>query len=202
MSYELNTIYHCFNQGNNRQKIFFKRENYLFFLQKMRTHLLPVADVLAYCLMPNHFHWLIRLKEEGIELTSSKNPNIKRSENIYQQQISQSIAILLRSYARAINVQEDRSGSLFRDKTKLKTGEKGFSEFVTIEGKYRKFFFDDRLEYARACFKYIHENPTDADLVSEIVDWEFSSAKDYVGLRNGTMCNKELAEELNIISNL
>lgn len=199
MSYQLNTVYHCFNQGNNRQKIFFKRENFLFSLKKMRTHLLPVADILAYCLMPNHFHWLIRLKKEGVELTSIKNPNINRSKNIYQQQISQSIAILLRSYTRAINKQEDSSGSLFREKTKLKNGEKGFSEFITVEGKYRKFFFNDGLEYARACFKYIHENPVDADLVLKSTDWEFSSAKDYAGIRNGTMCNKILTDKLNII---
>ncbi len=86
MTYELNTIYHCFNQGNNRQEIFFKRENYLFFLEKMRTHLHPVADVLSYCLMPNHFHWLIMLKEKGIEDTGIKNPNIIRSDKKNQQQ--------------------------------------------------------------------------------------------------------------------
>ena len=198
MTYELNTIYHCFNQGNNRQEIFYTRENYLFFLEKMRTHLHPVADILSYCLMPNHFHWLIMLKEKGIEDTGIKNPNIIRSDKKNQQQISQSIAILLRSYTRAVNKQEHRSGSLFRHKTKLKNGKNGFSEFITIEGKYRKFFFKDGLEYARTCFNYIHENPQDADLVLKPSDWEYSSAQDYAGLRNGTLCNKQLAKDLEI----
>ena len=56
MQFQDGHIYHVFNQGNNHQKVFFNRENYLFFLQKIRTHILPHADILAWCLMPNHFH--------------------------------------------------------------------------------------------------------------------------------------------------
>ena len=59
MKYEPNQIYHLYNQGNNKEPIFFNKENYLFFLQKMRKHLHPYVDILCYCLMPNHFHWLI-----------------------------------------------------------------------------------------------------------------------------------------------
>lgn len=59
MQFEPNVIYHIYNQGNNRQVVFHKREHYLFFLRKMRSYLLPYGDLLAYCLMPNHFHWLL-----------------------------------------------------------------------------------------------------------------------------------------------
>ena len=63
MLLETNHIYHIYNQGNNKQKIFFREDNYLFFLQKMKTHLLPYADIMAWCLMPNHFHWMIYVRE-------------------------------------------------------------------------------------------------------------------------------------------
>ncbi|MFZ4414303.1 MAG: hypothetical protein ACOYOV_14565, partial [Bacteroidales bacterium] len=63
MQFEQGHIYHIYNQGNNKQHIFFKRENYLFFLQKIRKHILPYADVLAWCLMPNHFHLLVYVKD-------------------------------------------------------------------------------------------------------------------------------------------
>jgi len=59
MHFEIGHIYHINNQGNNRQRIFFKRENYLFFLEKIKNHVLPYADILAYCLMPNHFHLMV-----------------------------------------------------------------------------------------------------------------------------------------------
>jgi putative transposase len=55
--------YHVYNRGNNRAPIFFQRENYLYFLQAMKRHLLPGADILAYCLMPTHYHLMGRVKQ-------------------------------------------------------------------------------------------------------------------------------------------
>lgn len=55
-------LYHIYNQGNNRGKIFFIRGNYQFFLRKINQFILPYADVLAWCLMPNHFHLMIYVK--------------------------------------------------------------------------------------------------------------------------------------------
>ena len=43
---------------------------------------------------------------------------------------------------------------------------------------------------------YIHQNPMKANLVKKMEDWDYSSFKDYCGLRNGTLCNKELAVQL------
>lgn len=60
-------FYHVYNRGNNKQPIFFKDENYLFFLKKMREQLLPCSDIVAYCLTPNHFHLLIQANEQSIK---------------------------------------------------------------------------------------------------------------------------------------
>ena len=72
MYFESGGIYHIYNQGNNRQVIFYNRKNYLFFLRKIRTHILPFADILAWCLMPNHFHLMVEVKSvvnDGVTLT-------------------------------------------------------------------------------------------------------------------------------------
>ena len=61
-------IYHVFNRGNNLQTVFFIRENYLFFLDKIRKSILPHANILAWCLMPNHFHLMIEVVNERIEV--------------------------------------------------------------------------------------------------------------------------------------
>ena len=63
MNFESGNLYHIYNQGNNRQQLFFSRENYLFFLKKIKKHILPHADILAWCLMPNHFHLMIYVKD-------------------------------------------------------------------------------------------------------------------------------------------
>jgi REP element-mobilizing transposase RayT len=57
-----NHLYHIYNQGNNQQKTFLDRDDYLIFLRKVKKFLSPYADILAYCLMPNHFHFLCELK--------------------------------------------------------------------------------------------------------------------------------------------
>jgi len=71
--------YHIYNRGANRGAIFFERDHYLFFLRlfseklglrdfgnsKSTDHpLTPSVTVLAYCLMPNHYHFLVRLESE------------------------------------------------------------------------------------------------------------------------------------------
>ena len=57
------TFYHVYNRGNNGENIFYKKENYPYFLRKLDQYLSPYLDVFAYCLLPNHFHFLIKTKE-------------------------------------------------------------------------------------------------------------------------------------------
>lgn len=66
MSLQENKLYYFCKQGNNRQRIFFSRENHLYFLEKFRKYVLPHGQVLAYCLMPNHFHFLINTTKDSI----------------------------------------------------------------------------------------------------------------------------------------
>lgn len=47
MVFEFGNLYHIYNQGNNRQKIFYVRDNYLFFLNKVKRHVLPYSDIAA-----------------------------------------------------------------------------------------------------------------------------------------------------------
>lgn len=49
MQFFENELYHIYNRGNNKQKIFFKPENYLFFLKKVRKFFQPHCDILAWC---------------------------------------------------------------------------------------------------------------------------------------------------------
>ena len=90
-------------------------------------------------------------------------------------QVSDGIRKCLSNYAAAINKQQHTSGSLFRQKTK--------ADVVTKSST----------DYARNIFHYIHQNPLRAKLVTDLRNWEYSSYKDYIGLRNGTLINKEVA---------
>lgn len=108
MVFEEGHLYHLFNQGNNREQIFYSRENYLFFLNKIQQHILPHADILAWCLMPNHFHLMIYVNTVKIavagpadELRSSLNNSVddfeSSAELMKKRMFTDSIAIMLRS---------------------------------------------------------------------------------------------------------
>ncbi|MBC8343834.1 MAG: transposase [Bacteroidetes bacterium] len=54
--------YHIFNHANGPENLFVEEKNYIFFLDKYKLYITPLVHTIAYCLMPNHFHMLIRVK--------------------------------------------------------------------------------------------------------------------------------------------
>ena len=92
--------YHIYNRGNNRNKIFFEHENYLYFLKGMRRYLLPEADIIAYCLMPTHYHLMVRIK-----------PTSRFSLGMMRLSVS---------YTKAVNKAFERVGVLFQGSFKSK----------------------------------------------------------------------------------
>lgn len=171
MNFVQEEFYHLYNRGNNRQVIFFSERNYLFFLKKVREQLLPCSEIIAYCLMPNHFHFLVKATENGLKERSSFGGKP-------MQELAYRTGILLSSYSQAINKQNETTGSLFQQKTKAKI----LSEVNN----------GSRTSYFEQCFHYIHQNPVVARMVRNAGDWPYSSYPDYVGLRNGTLCAKEI----------
>lgn len=199
MKYKKGQIYHVFNQGNNRQVIFYENENYLYFLRKVRQYILPYADILCYCLMPNHFHFLIIPNQLASSPSNSVKPRLKleqlKGHDLdKQEKLSQNIGILLSSYTKAVNKKYQRSGSLFRGRTKVKDG--WVDDTLTVKNVNSPLFFRPENDYGCQCFHYIHQNPVKAKLVKKETDWIYSSAKDYAGLRNGTLCNQDLAKRI------
>jgi putative transposase len=219
MYFETGGIYHIYNQGNNRQAVFYNRENYLFFIRKIRHHILPFTDVLAWCLMPNHFHLMVEVKAVEVESLSPEfsegftlsealtNPLTNLSSEAIAKPgipvtLNHSIGVLLRSYTRAINAQENRTGSLFRKKTKaicLNEINGISSHWYTSFGVTFMKVDIPEYQYPQVCFNYIHSNPVKAGLVTRAEDWEFSSYIDLVGMRDGTLVNRGKVDELRLI---
>lgn len=198
MQFEQGHIYHIYNQGSNRQRIFFTEENYVFFLQKMKKYLLPYCDILAWCLMPNHFHWMVYVHSTGVDRTATdgvipNHPVSKKTRNL-----NDSIGILLRSYSRAIANQERRSGALFREATKAECLSLCDEVTPSFIGSYIKISNPEK-EYPQICFHYIHYNPVRAKLVKNPEDWKFSSFQDVAGIRNGQLINLQRISEFGLI---
>ena len=144
--------YHVYNRGVNHNNIFFHRRNWLFFLRRLGYYFKPeLADVVAYCLMPNHYHLLVHVHSDK-----------------FAQQVMHPFGI---SYAKAINKEQSREGRLF-------------------QGPFQAKLVDSN-DYLLHLTRYIHFNPVEAGFVVSPEEWEFSSYKDYIGLRQGKLPKPE-----------
>lgn len=99
--FQKGSYYHVYNRGNRKQNIFISPRDYERFLKRMKEYKNEFnITILGYCLMPNHFHFLLR-QDTDIPLTS----------------------FMLRlgtSYAKYFNIKYDQVGSLFQDRFKAK----------------------------------------------------------------------------------
>jgi REP element-mobilizing transposase RayT len=176
MHFSPNNIYHIYNQGNNRQTIFFNRQDYLLFMNLYKKLIHPTSDTISWCLMPNHFHFMIK--------TDDRCSTIFKQGGIFIDPVTNGFRKLLSSYARISNNQNQRTGSIFRQKTKSKC----LNDIIIKPGSIYQI-----QDYFINCFHYIHQNPFVAKLATRLEDWEFSSFIDYSGLRDGSLCQRELA---------
>lgn len=184
MHFEPEALYHIYNRSN--EIIFHSRDNYLYFLSKIRQQISPFSNILAWVLMPNHFHFLIQATNESCKnITEAHRPQI--------QVLSKNFGTVLSSYTQAINRRQNRRGKLFAHNTKAKNlndiaFENALSSWNHLAHK--------QPDYATTCFLYIHQNPVMAGLVPKLEDWEFSSFRDYAGFRNGKLVDYKLTKEI------
>lgn len=147
----LGAFYHVYNRANGSDKLFRRSDNYFYFLKKYCEYAHPLVKTYAYCLMPNHFHFLIQVREESeilkvMEEKKSKllNPNPNPFEDskpskglglephLFSKFISQQFSHFFNGYTQAFNKQQNRKGSLFMTpyKRKLIDSEKYWRELI------------------------------------------------------------------------
>lgn len=163
-------MYHIYNQGNNREKIFYDKSDYIEFFRAVKKYILPCCHITAYCLMPNHFHFQVYSQRKSAEKI--------RLGDIHPCRLSNGFRLLQSQYAQYFNEKYSRTGSLFRQKAKAKSLDYGKENYRLI------------------AFNYIHQNPVKHGLVRHMADWPFSSFGEYFGNSSRNLCNKKLAMTL------
>jgi len=150
--------YHIYNHANGSDNLFLNSENYRYFLQRYATFISPIADTFAYCLMPNHIHFLIRTKAEP-DLQKACQYKTQSSKILLEEDIpnylSREFASLFSSYSQAFNRQNGRKGSLFMPNFKRR--------LVETEGYFTQLVY------------YIHANPVHHGFVKDLSSWNYSS---------------------------
>lgn len=144
---EFGNYYHIYNRGINSENIFKENRNHEYFLNLYDKHINPIAETLAWCLLKNHFHLLVRIKtlEE-----------IQKNKNEFKKIIlHQSFGSLFNAYTKAINKGYNRHGALF---------ERPFK---------RKLIHNDT--YLKSVIKYIHYNPVNHGFCEHPIEYPWSS---------------------------
>lgn len=162
--------YHIFNQGNNREDIFMNNEDYQHFLDKLDVYIGTVADIYAWALLRNHFHLLVRIKEEGeigyfnSEHAKSDNPYLKW--NTYFPDLpdkrfkikpkpTEQFKHFFNAYSRWFNKRHGRVGALFQ------------KNYDRKEVSCERYFIN--------LIIYIHTNPIKHGFVENILDYPWTS---------------------------
>lgn len=94
--FEPGQFYHIYNSAVGKEKLFSSGDNYKFFLDRFHFYTREVLSVYSYCLLGNHFHFLIKIVDS--------TDNNEASEQLRKFFIS---------YSKSYNKQESRRGSLF-----------------------------------------------------------------------------------------
>ena len=174
-------FYHIYNHAVGNEYLYINSANYLYFLELFKKYLISYVDIYAYCLMPNHFHLVIKIKSEKdilaayFEKSPTRVSNPRRANDTVSLLISRQFSNLFNSYAQAFNKQNNRKGSLFLNRLKRKP--------------------IDTTEYLIKLIHYIHYNPMLANLCSEISYWNFSSYNAIVN-DSFTLVNRKSVLEL------
>ncbi len=183
--FEEGNFYHVYNRAVDRKPMFTEKGNYDFFMTRMEKYLIPYLDVYAFCLLDNHFHLLVKIKElqkdlkndsatlkelPTVELPTVELPNLKPASMI----VSAAFRKMFQSYAMAFNKQENRIGTLFQEPFKR--------NLINSE------------EYLFQLIHYIHFNPQKHGLVSDFRDYSYSSFPYYMIKKFGNWVHEEMYE--------
>ncbi len=163
---EIDKYYHIYNRGNNSGLLFYKEPNYSYFLKRYSDLLSEHVSTYAFCLLPNHFHLLIKPKTQDVS---------KQFRRMFQ------------SFALSINKQENRSGSLFT---------KYFRRILIKDDDYLKyliFYIHFNPEKHQICNDFSKYNNSSYQLLlsdsktilnrEEVFEW-FGSRQDFIDFHN------------------
>ncbi|MEI6815144.1 MAG: transposase [Bacteroidota bacterium] len=182
VSLQPDNCYHIYNHAVGNENIFRSDKNYQSFLAGFQKHIFPIADLLCYGLMKNHFHLVVRvrLSKEIIELINKTDIRFHPNKivEIPAEQIilflSQQFSNFFNSYAKAINKENYRRGALF---------ERAF---------HRKQVITD--EYLKRLIRYVHQNPVKDGFATKMDEWKYSSYNSIISLRPSLIVRDDVLE--------
>ncbi len=166
-------IYHYYHHAVGNDNLFFQERNYTYFLQKYAEHLHGIFETYCYCLLPNHFHFLVKVRQ----LSELEQPllHLNQSKMRLSDKLAHKVGSFQSAYAKAISKQEDRRGALFVQSF-------GRKEITTPN-------------YFRRAVHYIHKNAVHHGIVRDMGDWPHTSYHSYLSSKHSRLKREQVMDE-------
>ena len=160
-------FYHIYNRTNGNDLLFANSENQQFFLKKWHLYLNDYLDTYAYCLMSNHFHFVVKVKyvDDQFKMCVQKE-NTTAAQAFLLNKITVDAFLedqfkrFFSSYAKAFNKQQNRHGALFQP---------SFKRVQLIS-----------LAHVLDKIAYLHHNPLHHHMSAAYETWVHSSYTTYL----------------------
>lgn len=191
--------YHIYNHGNAGEKIFRCTDDYNRFLKLMDKYILSVADIFAWVLMPNHFHFLVRIKS-GKEIGYYLQHKDPQNEEAHKFKTTGFV-----DAARTANADTGRYGEIIPGK--IPTPSKHFSHMFNAYTKYynkkyrrRGSLFEKNYRrkeitnpiYFKNLVIYIHNNPVYHGFCDYPVEYPWSSYLTCISVKHTNLARTEI----------
>ncbi|TAJ11979.1 hypothetical protein DMA11_14860 [Marinilabiliaceae bacterium JC017] len=193
---EFGKYYHIYNRGINSTHLFDNEADYKHFLKLFERYIDPIAEIYAWVLMPNHFHALIRMRDnicykytntdesikptrfEEIKWETIKLPsNNNRHRKLKIPQPYRHFSHLFNAYTKYYNNRNNRHGGLFERSVKHK--------LIKHEA------------YLKNLVLYIHHNPVHHGFCSHPIEYGWSSYLTFLSSKTTKLKRNDVLEWFN-----
>ena len=173
-----NSFYHVYNRVTHKEALFIDYLDRQFFMRQWDALLSTYVDTYSYCLMSNHFHFIIKVKEPDMDYWACVKAEKTVASNAFLNGeidintfLEDQFKRFFSSYAHKYNNKYERHGSLFQKRFKR-------IELTTLLSILNKI-----------C--YVHHNPIHHRLATHYEAWQYSSYNAYLSDKPTKICKRE-----------
>lgn len=161
--------FHVFNRAVGNEKLFYLTRDYRRFLDQFSKRTASICDILAFNLLPNHFHSVLRFHEDEALLEFfSRNRKGGCSQEQLPALLLQQFSNFENSHVKYFNLLYDRIGGLFAHPIR---------RIPTTDPEHLKYLIF-----------YVHKNHIHHNYCPEMSGWDWSSYQD-IRMRNSAIVN-------------
>jgi hypothetical protein len=159
--------YHIYNRAVASESIFSSKWAIDGFRNRWASYIEPYTDSIAYCLMPNHFHFMIRVKAEAEwdekklrQERTQASAKLLAGQSSHNDFLVHQLVRALSGFALSYNQRKKRHGSVFQEGLKR----------ICLRTESRLWW--------QLC--YIHHNAIHHGFAPDYEEWLHSSYHDYL----------------------